>query len=357
VSCVKSSFAITDLLGCCALLLFCSFAGSSNSDVQQWRSSDPAYVPFPVEGMAISPDNRFVALSVDEHPRKDGIPAGADALTNYVLDLTTGYHRKVGSGEYKFVPASHGHSFLAYDQFSRSTKPLLFDGLRITRTLDVGDHSGGWWNPHTSSAIFETSWPTDRDGFNGVTIWNESTGNANRVHLHEITELLSFCPVTGHFFTEHWYSNVSGLGTDEYDAHGTFVKGTKQDRAALSARCRYVLPFSALALHGPDDWAIYDATSGAQLQDFPWNEDGKHDLHSFIAWNPVFDHLLLMHSEKASSESGSVDVLDVRHGVVIMSWADSTEGAPMVWSGDGSSVVTIRDHRVIVEKIRSGGLF
>jgi hypothetical protein len=117
-----------------------------------------------------------------------------------------------------------------------------------------------------------------------------------------------------------------------------------------------VLPFSAVSLHGPDDWAIYDAISGAQLRDFPWTEDGKHDLHSFIAWNPVYDHLLLMASNKAGAEIGTVDVLDVRHGVVIKSWAGNAEYAPTVWSGDGRSVVTIREHRVTFEGISLDGL-
>lgn len=347
--CVIRSLVIVALLAGCASLLFCSIAASSDPDVQQWRSSDPAYVPFAVQKIAISTDNRFVALTVDEHPRKDGIPAGADGLTTYVLDLTNGDHRRFGSGNYTFVPSPHSHTFLVYG--NSNEPPLLLDGLKTNRTLDVGNHDGGWWNPLTGGVMFEGSWPSDRDGFDGVTIWDESAGSANRVHLHEVTALLSFCAVTGHFFAEHWYSGDSRLGTDEYDAKGTFVKSIKQDRAVFSARCRYVLPFAALALHGPDDWAIYDATTRAQMQDFPWTEDGKHDLHWFIAWNPVYDHLLLMHSNKAGSEIGTVDVLDVRHGAVIRSWADTAEGAPLVWSGDGSSVVTIREHHVRFDRI------
>jgi len=117
------------------------------------------------------------------------------------------------------------------------------------------------------------------------------------------------------------------------------------------AGCKYVLPFVALSLHGPDDWAIYDAETHAKLADFPWNDDGKSDLHWFQAWNPQDDKLLLMHSSVAATKTDTLDVYDVSRQKVIKSWPDSADMPPTVWSGDGKGTVTVRDHHIVFEPL------
>ena len=84
------------------LMLMVSGCHSPNPDV--WRESDPTYIPFPVQDIVVSADNRFAGISTMEQSGKDTGSQGT-----YLLDLKSGRHRKLDSGEAIIVPAPQGH--------------------------------------------------------------------------------------------------------------------------------------------------------------------------------------------------------------------------------------------------------
>jgi hypothetical protein len=184
-----------------------------------------------------------------------------------------------------------------------------------------------------------------------------ASGRVSRVKLARVTELLAVCKASGHFFTEHYYPNEPrpDAGTDEYDAQGVFLRSNRSPLAVYSANCRYAVSFSALAPHGPDDWAVYDANTRTRLITFRWDESWKIDSHWFQAWNPAYDHLLLMHTVRAGNREATIDILDVRRRRVIRSWTDAPD-THIVWSGDGNATVTVRDNRIIFEPLAVPGI-
>src|SRR5262249_45385223 len=135
---------------------------------------------------------------------------------------------------------------------------------------------------------------------------------------------------------------------DEYDPNGRFIETAPLPLGVFSANCRYVLPFIALAVHGPDTWGVYDAHSRIRLVEFPWSEDGRTAVHLFRSWNPHHDGFLLMRSFTPSPVVTTTDMYDVAGRRIIKSWPDT---APLVWSGDGKSTVTVRDHHIVFEPI------
>jgi hypothetical protein len=321
----------------------------NDQGTHRWKASDPAYVPFDVHRITLSPDNRFAAVQVDERER--AIP-GVHSFAAYLIDLETGDHQRVG--DYGLVPVSESHVFLRYDIASSSEKFLLFDGLKQTDAFDVGEHDWVWWNRGANRVMFDSEPGRKTEGFDQLGILDISTGRVSRVKLRGSTEEVAFCVATGHFFTPHWYPELprAETGVDEYDAEGNFIRSSKSPLAVFSARCRYALPFSAIGRHGPDDWAVYDALSGKRLMNFPWDESGKTDQHWFESWNPTHDHLLLMHSAKAGRGATTTDMVDVRQRRIVKSWPGEPGDPPLVWSGDGNSVVTVRDRRIIFEPIQ-----
>jgi hypothetical protein len=103
------------------------------------------------------------------------------------------------------------------------------------------------------------------------------------------------------------------------------------------------LPFSAIFRHGPADWGIYDATSGAKLTEFLWDDDPDAEHHWAPTWNPIFDHLLLMKADKKGVDT--LELFDVTQGKVIRQFP-SRGGA---WTADGTSVVLVRNNRIVFE--------
>jgi hypothetical protein len=291
----------------------------------------------------VAPDNRFVGMIVEEKPEQS---SAATVRATYLLDLKSGEHRRLGS-DLMLIPTEN-HQFISIATDMSSIAPALIDGLETVRTFDIGKHNGGFWNAGAKMAIFETGWPPNAEGFNELTLIKLDSGNMTKVST-ATAELIGACRATGDFYTEHHLE--TGAGTDEYDAAGKLVKTLHSDLAVFSAGCKYVLPFVALSLHGPDDWAIYDAQSHAKLADFPWNEDGKTDLHWFQAWNPQDDKLLQMHSSRAATKTDTLDIYDVTAQKVIKSWPDSAAASPTVWSGDGKATVTVRDHHIVFDPL------
>ena len=154
-----------------------------------WRASDPTYVPFTVKEIVVSASNRFVGLTVDEHPQPDG--EVADNFAVYVLDLKSGSHRRLGSGNDLLV-ATTDDQFI-YAESSRSSKPpALINGLDTVRAFEIGENNGVWWNPKTRTVIFETGWPKDSEGFDTITLLKPEAGTSTIVHVQEISELLLF---------------------------------------------------------------------------------------------------------------------------------------------------------------------
>lgn len=322
----------------------------NDQGVHAWKASDPAYVPFDVHGITLSPDDRFVAVRVDERARAS---VGTHSFATYLIDLETGDHQRVG--DYALVPVSEPHVFLRHDiGAAQSERLLLFDGLKRTDAFDVGEHAWAWWNRGANRVMFDSEPGRKTEGFDQLGILDMSTGRVSRVKLRGSTEEVAFCGATGHFFAPHWYAGQprAETGVDEYDAEGNFIRSSKSPLAVFSARCRYALPFSAIGRHGPDDWAVYDALTHERLMNFPWDESGKIDQHWFESWNPTHDHLLLMHSAKAGSGAATVDMVDVRQRRIVKSWPGPPGAPPLVWSGDGNSVVTVRDRRIIFEPIQ-----
>lgn len=341
--------------GCFLVLLtvFCLLTASCQAtEVQTWRVSDPSYVPFTVTEMAVSADNRFVGLTVDERANTNN-PVTSSQLNGYVLDLKTGEHRKIGHGNSMLLPTpgAPGHEFLYYD--SEDSPILLLDGLQTARSFEIGRHSGGWWNRKNRLAIFATAWPNDREGFNAIALLNTISGEIVRVRLNQPTELLTICPTTGKFYTESSHTN-SESDADEYDSTGVFMRHLMSPLVVYSASCRYVVPFAALSPHGPDDWAAFESSSGSKLMDFPWSDEGKTENHLFSAWNPRRDNLLLIHSQLPGNQVWTNDVVDLEQRTIVKRWADS--GAPVIWSGDGAAMITIRDHHIIFEQSIAGVL-
>src|SRR5262245_4205038 len=167
----------------------CQRQHSNTSDT--WRASDPTYVPFTVKEIVVSASNRFVGLTVDEHPQSDG--EVSDNFAVYILDLKTGAHRRLGSGNAPLV-ATIDDQFI-YSGSSRSSKPpALINGLDTVRTFEIGENNGVWWNPKTRTVLFESGWPKDIAGFNSVTLLKPETGTSMMVHVQEISELLAVCP-------------------------------------------------------------------------------------------------------------------------------------------------------------------
>ena len=156
------------------------------------------------------------------------------------------------------------------------------------------------------------------------------------------SESLGICPTTGSIYTEH-SAQDSPEAVDEYDSSGKFIGTSPLPLGVFSASCRYVLPFIALARHGPR--GVYDANARVELVEFPWKEDGKTDQHWFRSWNPRNDDLLLMSSVPAGSNLGTTDIYDVALRKVIKSWPSSEDSPPVVWSSDGKATVTVKEHR------------
>jgi len=333
------------------IILFMAAACQRQHSVasETWRASDPTYVPFTVKEIVISASNRFVGLTVDEHPQTDG-----EVLENfavYILDLKSGAHRRLGSGDGPLV-ATTDDQFI-YAESSRSSKaPALINGLDTIRTFEIGENNGLWWNAKTRTVLFETGWPKDREGFNTLTLLLPETGMSTMVNVREPSELLGVCPVTGNFYTEHRFANDE-LGVDEYDDSGKFIGTTHSSLAVYSPNCGYVLPFAAVGAHGPDDWGVFEARSRAKLMDFPWSEDGITDLHWFNSWNPNprHDALLIMYSTEARSKTDTIDLLDVGKRSVVKSWPNPEGSPPVRWSGDGEATVTVRDHHIVFEPL------
>jgi hypothetical protein len=310
-----------------------------------WRDSDPTYVPFPVKEIAAADGNRFVGLTVDERPQSGNQALTADYVV-YVRDLKTGAHRRLGmNGD--IIPTVNDQ-FIFVDSDRTSRPPRLINGLDDARIFEIGEHDGGLWNSKTNSVIFEKGWPRDAEGFNVLGLLAPSNGAVVTVKVPQVSELIGLCPATGNFYTEHRFS-ADELGADEYDGNGKFVRTIHSPLAVYSAACTYALPFAAIGLHGPDDWGVFEASSGTKLIDYPWNEDGKSDLHWFRTWNPSHDNLLLMYSTAAASKMDTIDVLDVVKRSVVKSWPHPEDSAPIEWSGDGEAIVTVRDNHVVFE--------
>jgi hypothetical protein len=198
--------------------------------------------------------------------------------------------------------------------------------------------------------IFESGWPQGEEGFSTLGLLDATAGKFTSVAVKEVSELVEVCPATGNFYTEHHYPNDE-LGVDQYDSAGKFVRANRTPLAVYSAACNYVLPFAAVSLHGPGDWGVFTAGAGEKIMDFPWNEDGKSDLHWFRAWNPHHDNLLLMYSTEAATRTDTIDVLDVRQRKVIKKWPHPEGSPPIEWVSDGESVVTVRDYHVVFEPL------
>jgi hypothetical protein len=311
-----------------------------DTEHQMWRAGDPTYVPFKIIEMSASADSRFVGLTVDERGDTDR-PVTSGQLSIYVLDVKTGANRKMGDGDSLLLPIS-GQEFLFYD--SAESPILILDGLQTARSFDIGRHDKGWWN--RKSAIFATAWPGDREGFNAIALLNTVTGDIVNVTLNQPTELLTVCPATGKFYTESFAAN-SAVGVDEYDLTGAFVRHLMSTLAVHSANCRYVLPFAALSPHGPDDWAAFESSSGSKLMDFPWSDDENVKSQLFAAWNPRYDNLLLVHS-RHRGDTWSTDVIDLEQRTTVKSWAGEV---PVIWSGDGTATITVREHHIVFEQL------
>jgi len=311
-----------------------------------WRESDPTFVPFEVKEIAVSLGNRFIGLTADERPA-DGKQTLASDFVVYLLDLKTGAHRRLGM-DGLVLPALKDQ--LIYFESARSSRPLILTNGLDTRTLEIGEHNGGWWNPKTQTMIFESGWPQGEEGFNTLGLLDITTGKVVSVPVKEVSELVGICPTTGNLYTEHRYPKDE-LGVDEYDSAGKFLRAIHSPLAVYSSGCGYVLPLNAIGGHGPDDWGVFEASSGTRIMDFPWNEDGKSDLHWFREWNPHHDNLLLMYSTEASTKTDTIDVLDVRERRVIKNWPHPEGAPPIEWSSDGESVVTVRDHHVVFEPL------
>jgi len=329
----------------CVSLIAAGCRQQQSADV--WRQSDPTYVPFAVQAIAASSSNRFVGLTVDERPQNDKQTLSSDYVV-YMLDLKTGTHRKVGqNAELIALPDDQ---FFFFDSDKSSKPSMLIRGLDTVRTFDVGEHNGGWWNPKMGTIMMETGWPKDTDGFNALGLINVATGAVTKTAVQQTSELIGICPANGNFYTEH-RSIKDELGADEYDGSGKFIRTIRSPLAVYSAECTYGLPFAAIGLHGPDDWGVFHAASGQKLMDFPWNEDGKSDLHWFRAWNPRRDSLLLMYSTEGATKKDTVDALDVAQRKVVKSWPHPEGSPPIEWSGDGSAVVTVRDQQVVFDSL------
>ena len=311
-----------------------------------WRESDPTYVPSKVEDIVVSTGNRFIGLTVDERPSSDKLRLASDFAV-YILDLKTGNHRRLGMDGF-LMPGKNDQ--LVYYESSRSSQPLVVSSGLETAMLQIAEHSAGWWNPKTGTMIVETGWPKDAEGFNTLGLLNLETNGLVSVPMRATSELVGICPATGNFYTEHRLPNDE-LGADEYSATGTFIRTISSPFAVFSAACSYVLPFASVGLHGPDDWGVYQASTGSKLMDFPWNEDGKSDLHWFRAWNPRHDNLLLMYSTAAATKMDTVDVLDVNQRRVLKSWLHPEGSPPIEWSSDGEAIVTVRDQHLIFEPL------
>jgi hypothetical protein len=304
-------------------------------------------VPFAVTEIVVSANNRFAGLTVDERPEPHD---SSGDLPVYMLDLQTGEHRKLGArGQ---VLATGDDQFIYSDSERSSQPPILLRGLETVRTFDIGMNNGLWWNSKAATAILETGWPKEAEGFNALTLLNPATGTTEKVEVRETSELLAVCPSTGNFYTEHHLPDGK-LAADEYDPSGKFLKTLASPLAVYSANCRYVLPFASIGLHGPDDWGIFDASSQAKLMDFPWREDGKTDLHWFRAWHPHLDNLMLMYSKDAKKDADTIDIMDVDKRMVVKSWLNPEGGPPIRWSGDGKSTVTVRDQHIVFERLGS----
>jgi hypothetical protein len=302
-------------------------------------------VPFPVHWLAVSADNRFVALKVDEQKRKLNSVPDWKSLSVYMLDLQTGEHRRIGDGTTVLEPSPVGHIFTADNE---SDSVTLIDGLSVMKPLKTGRRAGAWWNG-PNSILFQSAWPKNTEGFTEVGILNVTTGAVRHVKLREPTEALGTCATSRHFFTEGSDSDAKML--DEHDPDGNYVGQRKDGLAEFSASCKYVLPLVAVnGYGGPDSWSVHDVT-GKLLIDFPWSEDEKATERWFDKWNPRYDHLLLMHSTPPIDKDGTVEVLDVRINKIIRQWSDAPSETRKVWSGDGKAVVTVRDHHVVFDKV------
>lgn len=339
--------------GIVTLLIAATMLAADSNEMGKWNSSDPTYVPFPVYSFVVSPDNRFVGMKVDEHPEKHlaSIPAAANWQTIYLLDLETGNHRNLGPGDGDLIPGPKDHKFIYLRNSGTSDDAfILFDGLEPTKKLQVGQHSGAWWNSFTNEVMFAAGWPGNQEGFNKVGFLETTTGRVNRTPLRAVTELMGVCRTTGHFFTEHWNPESQEYSADEYDSHGNFLRGMGEPLAFYSAGCGYVLPFFAESPHGPEDWAVYEASTNKLLMSFPWDDSGKIDTHLFPEWNPRHDELLLVYTQHARTNNATMDVVDVRKRKFVKRWPDR-HAAPVVWAGDGKSVVTVRNHRFVFDPI------
>src|SRR5262245_27277871 len=263
------------------VVLLCFAVSSCHSeDPQVWLPGHQNYVPFPVSDIVVSEDNRFVGLTVDARS-KTTEPVIASALSLYMLDLKTGVHKLLGSGD-SFLRLVTGRQFLYYA--SEESPVLLFDGLQEVRSFPIGRRRQGWWDAASQGSIFETDRPNDREGFSTIGLIDLKTGQMNSVELKEPTELLTVCGKTGRFYTESYDVNV---GRNEYDPNGVFISRTMSPLAVYSANCRYVLPFAALGPHGPDDWAVFQAESGIKLMDFRWSDTDPRS-YFFEQWNPRY---------------------------------------------------------------------
>src|SRR5438034_3340942 len=136
-------------------LLHLAAWGCHGQGLQVWRTGEPSYLPFPVHEMVVSQDNRFVGLTVDPRPDPTA-DVIAGKLSIYLLDLKTGAHRLLGSGD-SLLRATTGHQFLYYD--SDESPIMLTEGLDEVRSFKIGKRRQGWWNPKNQVVIFETAWP------------------------------------------------------------------------------------------------------------------------------------------------------------------------------------------------------
>jgi hypothetical protein len=86
--------------------------------------------------------------------------------------------------------------------------------------------------------------------------------------------------------------------------------------------------------------------------DFHWSDANDVDSSWFQAWNPRYDNLLLMETVRAKNGGDSVDVLDVSSQRVLKSVPD-LDSTPVVWSGDGRAIVTVRNDHIVFEQLSS----
>jgi hypothetical protein len=340
--------------GCVAALIFVIWIISWSVADSPWKSGDPYYIPFPVHSLVPSGDGRYVVVEVDENDpplpmeKNIGVPISPEqhaAFTLYIVNTSSGWHRKVGTGAQFVTAAPKGHTFLIGDR--RSTRQTVMNGLWFPSHLDVGEYSFRTWDGTGTRIYFEAGWPEHSDGFNVLGIADVRRGTVQRKKLREITDVLGTCPATSHVFVQR-NAYRANERADEYDSDGNFLKTNDNRLAIFSPNCVYALPFSAMSPRGPTNWGVYDARSGERLAWFELTGPAFAPQRWFASWNPKYDDLMLLHEGR----SERMEAYDVRQQRVLKSWSDRPSDPPVVWAPNGDSVMTVRDHHIVFDPVR-----